>query len=86
MTDCSTMLDSLTYMKQLSPLPFPMITFEVGVAVEFIAQAFCMSWHKGRTPDALWTVKLVNKCLHPLAGADDESTCWIGGGFISRKS
>jgi hypothetical protein len=60
-----------------------MITFEVGVAVEFIAQAFCMDRHKGRTPDALWTVKLINEILHPLASTDDEPRSLTGSAFIS---
>ena len=66
-------------------LPLPIIALEVGVAVELIAQAFRVDWHKGRSPNALWTVKPIHESLHPLSGTNDKSRRRLGGAFASGK-
>jgi hypothetical protein len=56
--------------------PRPVRALEVCIAIELVAKPFRMAWQEGRRLDSICTIQPADKCLHALAGADNEARSW----------
>jgi hypothetical protein len=56
----------------MSLSPFPVITFEIRVTVEFVAQTLCVHWFECGCVNTLRAIELVHERSHAFPSAHNK--------------